>query len=35
MDEIVRQAMARWPNVPYCFGWLRLDARGQIGRAHV
>lgn len=29
MDEIVRQAMARWPNVPHCFGWLRLDARGQ------
>lgn len=28
MDEIVRQAMARWPNVPHCFGWLRLDARG-------
>lgn len=29
MDEIVHQAMARWPNVPHCFGWLRLDARGQ------
>lgn len=28
MDEIVRQAMAKWPNVPDCFGWLRLDARG-------
>ncbi|MGO0791551.1 DUF2946 family protein [Herbaspirillum seropedicae] len=28
MDEVVRQAMARWPNVPHCFGWLRLDARG-------
>ncbi|WDZ96848.1 DUF2946 family protein [Herbaspirillum sp. WKF16] len=28
MDEIVRQAMAKWPNVPHCFGWLRLDARG-------
>jgi hypothetical protein len=27
MDEIVRQAMAKWPNVPHCFGWLRLDAR--------
>lgn len=29
MDEIVRQALARWPNVPHCTGWLRLDARGQ------
>ncbi|MBO9537144.1 DUF2946 family protein [Herbaspirillum sp.] len=28
MDKIVRQAMAKWPNVPHCFGWLRLDARG-------
>ncbi len=28
MDEIVRQAMAKWPNVPHCFGWLALDARG-------
>ncbi|MBP0600277.1 DUF2946 family protein [Herbaspirillum sp. LeCh32-8] len=28
MDEIVRQAMTKWPNVPHCFGWLRLDARG-------
>lgn len=28
MDEIVRQAMAKWPDVPHCFGWLRLDARG-------
>lgn len=28
MDEIVRQAMAKWPNVPYCYGWLALDARG-------
>lgn len=28
MDEVVRQAMAKWPNVPHCFGWLRLDARG-------
>ncbi len=28
MDDIVRQAMARWPNVPHCFGWLALDARG-------
>lgn len=29
MDEIVRQALARWPNVPHCTGWLRLDARGN------
>ena len=29
MDEIVKQALARWPNVPHCTGWLRLDARGQ------
>lgn len=28
MDQIVRQAMAKWPNVPHCFGWLALDARG-------
>lgn len=29
MDEIVRQAMAKWPNVPHCYGWLALDARGS------
>jgi hypothetical protein len=29
MDDIVRQAMAKWPNVPHCYGWLALDARGQ------
>lgn len=29
MDEIVRRAMARWPNVPECLGWLGLDARGN------
>lgn len=29
MDDIVRQAMAKWPNVPDCFGWLGLDARGN------
>ena len=28
MDEIVRRAMTRWPDVPDCHGWLRLDARG-------
>ena len=29
MDDIVRQALAKWPNVPHCFGWLGLDARGN------
>lgn len=29
MDELVRQAMAKWPNVPDCHGWLGLDSRGQ------
>ncbi len=29
MDDIVLQAMAKWPNVPSCTGWLGLDARGQ------
>jgi hypothetical protein len=29
MDKIVEQAMAKWPNVPYCYGWLALDARGN------
>jgi len=29
MDDIVRQAMAKWPNVPHCYGWLHLDARGN------
>ena len=29
MDETVKQAMARWPNVPNCYGWLALDRRGQ------
>ncbi|TDV01433.1 DUF2946 family protein [Paraburkholderia caballeronis] len=29
MDELVKQALARWPNVPHCTGWLRLDARGN------
>lgn len=29
MDELVKQAMAKWPNVPHCYGWLRLDARGH------
>jgi hypothetical protein len=29
MDDIVKQALAKWPNVPYCYGWLGLDARGN------
>jgi hypothetical protein len=29
MDDIVRKAMAKWPNVPHCYGWLGLDARGN------
>ena len=29
MDDIVKQAMAKWPNVPHCYGWLSLDARGN------
>jgi hypothetical protein len=29
MDDIVKQAMAKWPNVPHCYGWLALDARGH------
>ena len=29
MDDIVKQAMAKWPNVPACYGWLGLDSRGH------
>ena len=29
MDDIVRQALAKWPHVPHCYGWLGLDARGD------
>jgi hypothetical protein len=28
MDDIVKQAMAKWPNVPNVYGWLGLDRRG-------
>jgi hypothetical protein len=28
MDDIVKQALAKWPNVPSCTGWLMLDRRG-------
>lgn len=29
MDDIVKAALAKWPNVPHCYGWLGLDGRGQ------
>lgn len=29
MDDIVKQALVKWPNVPACYGWLGLDARGR------
>lgn len=29
MDDIVKAAIAKWPNVPDCHGWLGLDARGN------
>jgi hypothetical protein len=29
MDDIVKQALAKWPDVPHCYGWLALDARGN------
>jgi len=29
MDALVRQAMAKWPDVPDCYGWMGLDMRGQ------
>jgi len=28
MDNIVKQAMAKWPNVPAVYGWLALNRRG-------
>ena len=28
MDDIVKKAMVKWPDVPHCYGWLALDARG-------
>ena len=27
-DDAVVRAMAKWPSVPQCFGWLTLDRRG-------
>ena len=29
MDEIVKAALKKWPNVPHVYGWLALDARGE------
>lgn len=29
MDEIVKAALKKWPNVPHCWAWLALDARGD------
>ncbi len=28
MDKQVQLALAKWPDVPHCYGWLALDARG-------
>jgi hypothetical protein len=29
MDDMVKAAMAKWPTVPACLGWLGLDSRGD------
>ncbi|MEO8079852.1 MAG: DUF2946 family protein, partial [Caldimonas sp.] len=29
MDALVEAALRKWPNVPHCYGWLALDARGD------
>ena len=29
MDPIVAAALKKWPNVPHCYAWLALDARGD------
>lgn len=29
MDDQVKAALRKWPNVPACRGWLGLDARGD------
>ena len=29
MDDIVKAALKKWPNVPYSYDWLGLDARGD------
>jgi hypothetical protein len=29
VDEIVKAALKKWPQVPHCYDWLALDARGD------
>jgi hypothetical protein len=29
VDDVVRRALERWPNVPAVYGWLVLDRRGE------
>jgi hypothetical protein len=29
VDDIVKAALAKWPHVPHCYGWLALDSRGD------
>lgn len=29
MDDLVKAALKKWPNVPACHGWLGLDERGR------
>ena len=29
MDDIVKAALKKWPNVPAAYGWLGLDTRGD------
>ncbi len=29
MDDIVKAALAKWPTVPHCHGWLAMDMRGD------
>ncbi len=35
MDDAVLAAMAKWPNVPDCHGWLHLDAHGHWLMGHI
>ena len=28
-EPVVQAAMAKWPNVPHCYGWLALSRRGE------
>jgi hypothetical protein len=29
VDDSTLSSIAKWPNVPYCYGWLLLDRRGS------